>query len=157
MKPGALFFCHVFCHRTLAYHFEDNGDDDFMTRYFFSGGTMPSLDLFLHFQDHLKVTSLDYINGVHYSRCLENWLRLQDAQKRDIMPLFQVLRVEAVWMVPVAGLLRCGARGCRASAHSHARRTRTVPRRPASGLCTGACSTSRARSCSSTTAESSMG
>lgn len=22
MTPGALFFCHVFCHKTIAYHFE---------------------------------------------------------------------------------------------------------------------------------------
>lgn len=22
MKPGALFFCHVFCHKMLPYHFE---------------------------------------------------------------------------------------------------------------------------------------
>lgn len=33
LKPGALFFCHVFCHKTLAYHFEDNGDEDWMTRF----------------------------------------------------------------------------------------------------------------------------
>lgn len=32
LKPDALFFCHVFCHKTLAYHFEDNGDEDWMTR-----------------------------------------------------------------------------------------------------------------------------
>ena len=22
MKPGAIFFCHTFCHKTIAYHFE---------------------------------------------------------------------------------------------------------------------------------------
>lgn len=32
LKPCGLFFCHVFCHKTLAYHFEDNGDEDWMTR-----------------------------------------------------------------------------------------------------------------------------
>lgn len=32
LKPSGMFFCHVFCHKTLAYHFEDNGDEDWMTR-----------------------------------------------------------------------------------------------------------------------------
>lgn len=31
-----------------------------------------------------------YINGKHYSRTLEDWLKRMDAQKREIMPLFKV-------------------------------------------------------------------
>lgn len=72
------------------YHFEDNGDDDWMTRYFFSGGTMPSLDLFLYFQRHLSVESVSYVNGVHYSRTLEQWLQKQDRSEKALKPLFKV-------------------------------------------------------------------
>ena len=71
------------------YHFEDNGDDDWMTRYFFRGGTMPSLDLFLYFQQHLAVESVSFVNGVHYSRTLEQWLQKQDRTEKALMPLFQ--------------------------------------------------------------------
>ncbi|KAF2554260.1 hypothetical protein F2Q68_00037750, partial [Brassica cretica] len=42
MKEDSLLFVHYFCHKTFAYHFEDVRDDDWITRYFFSGGTMPS-------------------------------------------------------------------------------------------------------------------
>lgn len=89
LKPDGLFFCHVFCHKTLAYHFEDNGDEDWMTRYFFSGGTMPSLDLFLYFQEDLAVDSVSYVNGMHYSRSLEMWLEKHDACKKQLAPMFK--------------------------------------------------------------------
>ena len=51
---------------------------------------MPSLDLFLYFQDHLQVHKVTYLNGMHYSRCLEAWLKLQDKQRAALAPLFQV-------------------------------------------------------------------
>jgi cyclopropane-fatty-acyl-phospholipid synthase len=69
---------------------QDNGDDDWMTRYFFTGGTMPSLDLFLYFQNDLKVQKLAYVNGLHYSRCLKAWLSLQDRHRKTLTPLFKV-------------------------------------------------------------------
>ena len=30
-----------------------------------------------------------YINGKHYSRTLEDWLKLHDANRKQIMPLFE--------------------------------------------------------------------
>jgi len=30
-----------------------------------------------------------YVNGQHYSRTLEDWLKLHDAAKAQIMPLFE--------------------------------------------------------------------
>ena len=61
-----------------------------MTRYFFTGGTMPSLDLFLYFQQHLAAESVSYVNGVHYSRTLEQWLQKQDRTEKALLPLFKV-------------------------------------------------------------------
>jgi len=39
---------------------------------------MPSHDLFLYFQDDLTLVRSGYINGKHYQRTCEDWLKLQD-------------------------------------------------------------------------------
>lgn len=90
LSVGIAFRKRVFGVSVSRYHFEDNGDDDWMTRYFFTGGTMPSLDLFLYFQQHLAVQSVSYVNGVHYSRTLEQWLQKQDRTEKELMPIFKV-------------------------------------------------------------------
>ena len=41
---GGLLFIQIFCHHDTPYHFEE--DDGWMAQNFFSGGTMPSFDLF---------------------------------------------------------------------------------------------------------------
>jgi hypothetical protein len=52
----------------------------------------PSVSLL---QDDLAIQQQWYINGRHYSRTLEDWLKRMDAQKKHIIPLFQVTIVFA--------------------------------------------------------------
>ncbi|KAK9837228.1 hypothetical protein WJX81_000114 [Elliptochloris bilobata] len=89
LKPGGQVFIHIFCHRTVPYHFEVKGEEDWMAKYFFTGGTMPSADLLLHFQDDVVLERRWGLSGMHYSRTLEAWLARQDAQRADILPLME--------------------------------------------------------------------
>jgi cyclopropane-fatty-acyl-phospholipid synthase len=88
MRPDGRFLLHVFCHRLLAYPYEDRGAGDWMARTFFTGGIMPSLDLPRLWNDHLEVDDQWQVDGRHYSRTLEAWLGRMDARRDDLMPVF---------------------------------------------------------------------
>lgn len=90
LVPDGLVFLHFFCHKENPYHFEVEGPTDWMTKYFFSGGTMPSLDLMLYFQEDLIVKDLKYVNGTHYSKTLEAWLKVMDNNHQEVMKTFKV-------------------------------------------------------------------
>ena len=88
-------FLHVFANRQLAYHFEDKQRDDWMTRYFFTGGTMPSFDLFKRFDGDLRVEKRWWISGRHYERTANDWLRHMDSAENAIMEVFRATYGEA--------------------------------------------------------------
>jgi len=88
LKPEGKLFVHIFTHRQLAYPFETEGDDNWMGRYFFTGGLMPSRDLLLRFQDDLNLEEQWNLNGRHYQRTLEAWLINQDRHRTELLDLF---------------------------------------------------------------------
>ncbi len=88
LRPNGAFFQHVFCHAHYAYLYSDNGASDWMARYFFTGGIMPSEDLPRRYDDHLEVVDQWRVNGLHYSRTLEAWLDAMDINRTVLMPVF---------------------------------------------------------------------
>ncbi|KAJ8448802.1 hypothetical protein Cgig2_011423 [Carnegiea gigantea] len=89
MKPDGLLFIHYFCHKAFAYHFEDVNDDDWITRYFFTGGTMPSANLLLYFQDDVSVVNHWLVDGKHYAQTSEEWLKRMDSNLGSIRPIME--------------------------------------------------------------------
>ena len=88
LKPGGRFFMHIFCHRSTPYAFVDEGDNDWMSRHFFTGGIMPSDDLPLRFQERLQLVERHRWSGTHYERTANAWLENMDARRAEIMEIF---------------------------------------------------------------------
>ena len=89
LKPGGKLFVHIFTHCSMAYSFETESEDNWMGRYFFTGGLMPSRDLLPRFQGDLRLEEQWHLNGRHYQRTLEAWLANQDRHREAILRLFR--------------------------------------------------------------------
>jgi len=83
-KTGKLFV-HIFTHQKCSYHFNKG----WMAKTFFTGGTMPSHDLLLHFQRDLKLEKRWSINGQHYAKTLDAWLARMDSCYNEVWPILQ--------------------------------------------------------------------
>ena len=89
LKPDGRVFIHIFTHKQYAYLFEVKDDSDWMSKYFFTGGIMPSDDLLFYFNDDLVVQHHWHVSGTHYAKTSEAWLKNMDAHKAEIIPLFE--------------------------------------------------------------------
>jgi len=88
LKDDGKLFIHIFTHKDVVYPFENNGEADWMAREFFSGGMMPSHDLFEYFQDDLKIEESWRMSGTHYEKTSLAWLKKMDKNKSNVMEIF---------------------------------------------------------------------
>ncbi|AZZ38289.1 SAM-dependent methyltransferase [Bdellovibrio sp. qaytius] len=89
MKSDAKMFVHIFTHKTTPYYFETEGEDNWMGKYFFSGGQMPARNLFDQFNKNLTVSQKWDWNGTHYQKTLEAWLEKMDQNEDQVRVLFK--------------------------------------------------------------------
>jgi cyclopropane-fatty-acyl-phospholipid synthase len=88
LRSDGKLFVHIFCHKTLLYPFEVQGEEDWMSKHFFSGGLMPSRDTLLHFQQHLQLEQRWMVNGQHYEKTCNAWLANSDDRRDQIIKRF---------------------------------------------------------------------
>lgn len=84
LKPDGELFVHIFCHRELMYPFEVRDESDWMSKYFFTGGLMPSANTLLHFQQHLVLDDSWHFSGQHYEKTANAWLDNLDANREAV-------------------------------------------------------------------------
>ena len=89
LKDDGRLFVHIFVHDRFAYPFETDEEDDWMARYFFTGGLMPSYDIFNYFTKNMEVEHCWKVNGRHYEKTLNAWLAKMDSQRNKLTPLFR--------------------------------------------------------------------
>ena len=89
LKPDGRLFVHIFAHKDSAYEFLTQGADNWMGRYFFTGGIMPAQQIFREFVEHLCVTDEWIWDGTHYQQTAEAWLSNLDRNKSQVVALFR--------------------------------------------------------------------
>jgi cyclopropane-fatty-acyl-phospholipid synthase len=98
LKPDGRLFLHVFTHKTRSYRFQ-NDADDWIGKYFFTGGIMPAHDLVHRFPDLFAVEAEWRWSGENYRRTAMDWLANFDARQDEIMPILRQVygREAGVW------------------------------------------------------------
>lgn len=84
LEPEGRLFIHVFSHRHSPYRFDHRDDADWIAKYFFTGGIMPSHGLIGHFPDCFTVESDWRWSGAHYARTARDWLARFDENRGRI-------------------------------------------------------------------------
>jgi cyclopropane-fatty-acyl-phospholipid synthase len=89
LKPEGRLFVHVFTHRTTPYRFDAADEADWIGKYFFTGGLMPSHGLIGRFPDLFAVEADWRWSGTHYQRTALDWLANYDRRQDVIRPLLE--------------------------------------------------------------------
>lgn len=89
LKPDGLLFVHIFTHREYSYLFEVRDASDWMAKYFFTGGVMPSNHLLLYFSEHCTIENHWVVDGRHYQKTSEAWLVNMDRHRTELQSVFE--------------------------------------------------------------------
>ena len=88
LNNNGKLFIHIFCNKKIAYLYEVKHELDWMTKFFFLGGIMPSKDIFNYFTDDLVIKKQWDVEGIHYSNTSKAWLKNHCKNKKEIIEIF---------------------------------------------------------------------
>lgn len=88
LHKNGYMFVHIFGHKRYAYLFDDDTKKSFMARHFFSGGQMPSYDLFSQFDKDFYIDNAWVVPGTHYAKTCQKWLKNMYKHKKEIKEIF---------------------------------------------------------------------
>jgi cyclopropane-fatty-acyl-phospholipid synthase len=91
LAPDGHLFIHVFAHKTTPYRFDHTDSADWIAKYFFTGGLMPSHGLMRHFADLFAVEADWRWSGDHYRRTANDWLANYDRNATQIAALLRAV------------------------------------------------------------------
>ena len=89
LSNDGKLFVHIFTHRDHPYPYEVRGPSDWMSKYFFTSGLMPSQDIFSYFEEDFVVEQNWKINGSHYAKTCNLWLQNHYRNKKTILDIFK--------------------------------------------------------------------
>ncbi len=89
LEDDGRLFIHVFTHRSHSYRFDHTNPDDWIAKYFFTGGIMPAHDLPHRFGDLFTVENEWRWSGENYRRTAMDWLENFDANIDQILPILR--------------------------------------------------------------------
>jgi cyclopropane-fatty-acyl-phospholipid synthase len=87
LRRGGSLFLETMAHRRRPYRFVLDGDRDWIARYFFTGGTMPSHGLIRAVDAPFSVAEEWRHSGLHFHRTATDWLARFDANRARIAPM----------------------------------------------------------------------
>lgn len=91
LKETGILFFHIFCHKSHPYIYETEGDLNWMGRYFFTGGMMPSESLPLFINSPLRIDKYWRVNGSHYSKTARDWRVSLETNKADVIKICDLI------------------------------------------------------------------
>lgn len=87
LKDDGFCFFQILGHKRFSYIMSNKS---WMGRNFFTGGIVPSMNLFSYFNNHLKIKDKYIISGTEYSKTLDSWLNKMYQNKEKIMKIFKM-------------------------------------------------------------------
>ncbi|HAE13377.1 MAG TPA: SAM-dependent methyltransferase, partial [Bacteroidetes bacterium] len=87
--PDGKLFIHIFTHKRFTYFYEYKDETDWMSKYFFTGGIMPSESLMSELNNPFRIEEQWTWSGTHYQKTAEEWLKNMTRSRGDVLPVLE--------------------------------------------------------------------